>query len=112
MAKHKCDIGKFKHRIVVETPNLTPDGMGGNTEVWTTFATVWAKLESKRAVSKWFAGNLEHRVTHRITLRYLPGIESNMRISYDSRIFQIHGILDIDEGKRFHELSTEEGSAS
>lgn len=109
----KCfNVGKMRHRITIQQPSDTPDGIGGNTRTWTTFATVWASIEPLNAFQIFKAQHLEHRVTHKVMIRYLAGLTSDMRISYDSRIFGIEGIKDIDETKNYFELMVEENAPS
>ena len=109
----KCGkIGAMRHRITIETPTRVSDGMGGATITWATHATAWSKVEPMSANQVFWARHLEHRVTHKITLRYVAGITSDMRVSFESRIFHIKGIRDLEERNRFIELTCEEGAAS
>lgn len=111
--KCKAAIGKLSHRIVIEKAELTSDGMGGQSETWSPFATLWAEIRPLKAWQQAHADTLEHRVTHQIRIRYRSGITSDMRVSFDSRIFQIKSIKDADdERKKFLLLMSEEGAAS
>jgi SPP1 family predicted phage head-tail adaptor len=108
----KCGIGycadKLNKRIVIESKTQTPDDYGGNTVAWATFATVWAQIKPIKWLERFHSEKLENEVTHKIVIRYKTGIKANMRILYDSRYFQITGITDIDEAKRYIEILAQE----
>lgn len=103
---------QLRNQIVIQTNTLTVDGIGGNTETWATFATVWARIEPLSANQVFFSESLQHRVTHKITIRDLASLSSKMRISFDSRIFYIKSFRDLLEKNRFTEIMAEEGAAS
>lgn len=102
----------LRWRITIEQLVLSDDGQGGHSESWSTLATPWAKLEPLSASQIWHAQQLEHRVTHKITIRYRNDIESNMRILFEGRIFHIKSFRDLESQKRFTEIMAEEGAPS
>jgi SPP1 family predicted phage head-tail adaptor len=81
---------------------------GGQNETWTNFATVWASLNPKITKEVNFAQRIEPRVDHEIVIRYLSGLTPTMRISFDSRIFEIKAIIIPEEIKEFMILETTE----
>jgi SPP1 family predicted phage head-tail adaptor len=42
---HNLDRGEFNKRVTFSNPVKTPDGAGGNTEVYTIFLTTWARVK-------------------------------------------------------------------
>jgi SPP1 family predicted phage head-tail adaptor len=73
---------------------------------------VWGRLEPLKAVKKTFAGKREHNVTHEATIRARTDVTIGMRVSFDARIFQVHGFRTIEERGRWTVLTLEEGVAS
>ncbi len=102
-------VGEMKHRIAIETKTRVTDGMGGGTITWANFSTVWSKIEPRSANETFWAKHLEHRVTHKITIRYLAGVTSEMRIVFGARVFQIKGVRNLEERNRWLVLDCEEG---
>jgi len=102
----------FRHRIVIQSLSLTPNDTGGQVETWTTFTTVWASLTPKVVKEVNFAERIEPRVDHEIRMRYVAGITPTMRISFDSRIFEIKSIIIPDEIKEFLMLVTTEDTGT
>lgn len=99
-------------RITLETPTRTDDGIGGGDITWATFQGAWAKIEPKSANDAFWAKHLEHRVTHKVIIRYVAGVTSKMRVKYGSRYFAIKGVKNVDEASQFLELNCEEGAAT
>jgi SPP1 family predicted phage head-tail adaptor len=112
MGRGKGIVGKLSKRIVIQTPTEASDGQGGFTSSWGTFATVWAEIEPISAAQQYFAAQLQHRVTHKITIRTLASLTTKMRISFESRVFQLHSWRELKEDNRFMELMAEEGAGS
>lgn len=110
--KKKINIGDLNKRIMIQKRNLTDDGIGGQEEAWVEFRSVWAKLEPVSAWQQYHSMQLKKRVTHKITIRYLAGVQTDMRIKFGERTFQIHGIKNVDERNYILELKTEEGTPS
>lgn len=102
-------IGKLREYITIQTPTESDDGYGGKTVSWSTHAQVWAKIDPVSASQKWHAETLEHNVTHRITVREVSGLASNMRISWESRVFYVRHFREILERDRWVEILAEEG---
>jgi SPP1 family predicted phage head-tail adaptor len=110
----KDKAGSLRHRIVIEQVARAGDGVGGSVETWSTFATVWAKVSPVSAGQQLWAESLRHKITHRVLLRYLSGVASDMRISFDGRTLQITGFRHLDEnedgdGKVWTALTAAEG---
>jgi len=105
-------MGQLRDRITIETESDVADDHGGFDRSWVTLATVWACVRPANAQETFFAAKRRHTVTHVIDLRFRSDILSVMRVSFDARIFHIHGILNPDARKRFTKLMVEEGVAS
>jgi SPP1 family predicted phage head-tail adaptor len=95
------DPGWLAHRVTVESAAGTPDGAGGETVVWDTLATVWARIEPIGAGEKIVAGHLSGIVTHLVTLRWRDDIAGGMRIAYRGRTSRILAVHDPDECRRY-----------
>lgn len=106
------ESGQLRSRVQIQTRTRTTDSMGGATVTWAEHTSTWAEIVPKGANEAFWAKHLEHRVTHKITIRYLSGITSDMRILFGTRVFQIKGILNWEEKNRYLILSCEEGVAA
>ena len=104
-------IGKMRYRIKVETATNTRDTGGGITQAYTPVTFIYANIKPTNANSSYRQGIVQEKVTHEVTIRYMNNISTNHRISYGSRLFDIKGIINIDERDRFLKLLCEEGVA-
>jgi len=102
--KKEIPIGDLRHRIVFEQPVEVDDGHGGHVVSWATFATVWAAVEPISGREYFEAHQMQREVTHRVKIRSLPGLDENMRIIFNDRVFEIESIIDLDERRYFMEL--------
>lgn len=103
---------ELRHRIAIQKRTQSPDGLGGFSESWITFASTWAKISPTSARERFFSEKLEHNITHKITIRYRSGISPDMRIQFGTRIFKINGIINPEERNIWLDLLCEEGAGS
>ena len=102
--------GELNRLIDIEALTVTDDGMGSSVESWTTFKSgVWAAVWPVSAKEQIKAGKTELVVTHRIRIRYLSGLTSDMRIKYNGSYFNIVSIINPGTTNRMIDiLATEE----
>lgn len=90
-------IGKFRHRVEIQSYETARDEEGGTTREWSTDATVWAKVNPISGSERQLADQTKSLLSHRITLRkYAAGWAGEMRIKFDSKYFNILAVVDPD----------------
>ena len=104
-------IGELRKRVTIQAETPTTDNAGGYALGWTDVATVWADIRPLTGNEAFTAEHLEGLVTHRVTMRYVTGITTDMRVTYNSRAFNIRAVLNTDERNQWTELLVEEGAA-
>jgi len=100
--------GNLKHKITIQEIISMKNTLGEPTQDWYTFMNAWARIVPIRANEYRAAQGLVEKITHTVTIRYTDGIESDMRILYGSRVFEIKGILDFNEEHKRLDLMCEE----
>ena len=101
-------IGELRHRITLEAPQETPDGLGGVTRSWSVLAQIWAAIEPLGGGDGMVADKRVARLTHRVVMRNRGGVSLNHRFRLGARSFAIRSIRDAAEDGRFHECLVEE----
>lgn len=101
---------ELRHRVAFQQTKQTADGAGGFTEAWVTIATVWAKIEPVKSYEKFVAMQTETHVSHNITVRYNSDITTAKRIMYGTRIFDIVGVINVNEENVALKISAMEGT--
>ncbi len=101
----------FRDQVVLQTRVRTPTKVAGATIVWNDTAEVWAKVTPLSARQLFFADQLQHRITHKFLLRFREDISVTIdkRFTWQERIFQIQGVIDVEERRCFLEVSCFEG---
>lgn len=98
--------GQLTERIRIETPQRVADGYGGETETWTTTATVWAEVKAVRGREPEEAGKPEMSVTYLITIRRRSDLTAADRIVWTTNGNTELNLREIrDQGPR-HEWLT------
>jgi SPP1 family predicted phage head-tail adaptor len=88
------DPGKLRERVTVQQAASTRNSLGESVLSWSDWQTVWASVEGVSARESLTAGQQETTISHRVRLRYLPGLSSNMRFSWRSRTLDIVSLLE------------------
>lgn len=105
-------IGNLRHRITIEERLRVADGYGGLTTTgWLTVFSIWAAVEPTSGRERFFAGKLEHVITHKVRIRYRAGVRADMRVNFGGRFLQIRGVTNEDERGRWLILNCEEGAS-
>jgi SPP1 family predicted phage head-tail adaptor len=91
-------IGTLDQRAQLQALTLTPDGGGGYSEAWETFATVWVSLKPVSGGDVFGPDAVESRIRHRVTLGRLSDVAAGQYVVIGTRTLRIHAVLD--EGPR------------
>ena len=92
--------GPLRCRITIEAPVETQAADGSIVTTWQTYATPWASIEPLIG-REYFAQQREQAaVSHKIRMRYQPGITHKMRVAWGTRLFELESVLNVSERKR------------
>jgi SPP1 family predicted phage head-tail adaptor len=85
------DPGRLRHEITIEAHGTANDGAGNWTETWDDRGTVWAEIKPLTGRELYAAQAVSPQTTHRVTMRYWPGLTAEHRLKFGSRIFHLEG---------------------
>lgn len=97
------DVGALRERVTVQIASGSTNTLGESVLSWSNSTAVWASVEGVSASESLAAGQQEVSVTHRVRMRYLPGLTQNMRFSWRSRTLDIVSLLE-QENRTVHEV--------
>ena len=86
--------GELRERVTVQVASGTTNALGETVLSWSDSSAVWASVEGVSAREALLAGQQETTVSHRIRLRYLPGLTQQMRFSWRGRTLDIISLLE------------------
>lgn len=88
------DAGKLRERVTVQIASGTTNTLGETVLSWADSTATWASVEGVSAREALEAGKQETTITHRVRLRYLPGLTQRMRLAWRSRTLNIVSLLE------------------
>jgi len=102
-----CDItaGMLNERIVFQVRTETPDSYGDVTTTFADSINAWAYIRPVSDHTAFMAATFRAEITHKIIVRYRSDITAAMRIKFGSRYFIINGLRNLEEQKRWLEIS-------
>ncbi len=86
--------GKMRERVTVQIASGATNSLGETVLTWANSTAVWAHVEGVSAREALEAGQQDTTITHRVRLRYLPGLTQQMRFSWRSRTLDIVSLLE------------------
>lgn len=89
--------GPMRYRVEIQEVVSEPDAMGQPVVTWKTTQVRWAAILPLTARELYFTKTVRPETTHRVTLRWFPGLTMAHRLKMGSRIFNILGIINENE---------------
>ena len=111
MSNSGASTGAMRKAIVIQVVASTTDSGGGRGLVWSTFKTAFAHVQQLSATNKYTQGVIDEKGAYTFTMRYTAGITNSHRISYDSKLFSITSVINLDERNKYLVIKGMEGVA-
>lgn len=95
----------FTNTFVIQSLTRTPDGQGGFTSAWTNTHTVTGFVFPEPMGEKEFDTYLKTDTMKVFLFPYIAGLENTMRISYQSKLYnirKIESVVDVDVWIKIH----------
>jgi SPP1 family predicted phage head-tail adaptor len=100
-------LSKLTQRAALQSLALVPDGAGGSSATWESFAVVWASVEPLSGNDVFGPDADETRVRVRIAIRRRSDVAAGQRVVAGGRAFLIHAVLDDGPRAQFLTLLAE-----
>jgi SPP1 family predicted phage head-tail adaptor len=101
------DAGKLRDRITVQIASGTTNALGETVLAWSNSTSVWASVDGVTAREALTAGQQEVSVSHKVRLRYLPGLTQQMRFAWRGRTLEIVSLLEHGNRSEHEAICTE-----
>lgn len=107
----RCEILRNRIKIMhqPESQNSYGEEVSDITQ-WTEYAEVYASIEPIQGREFFSAQQVNSIVDTRIRIRYLFGVKPNMKVLFDSRIYEIKAVIDVNERHKEMQLMCQEVS--
>lgn len=95
-------VGSYRHKVLLQEPGpAVPDGDGGFTQTWTNLTpAIWdCSIEpaTARDLERVTSGTVLSTATHVLKGRHHPGITTQTRITFKTRVFEVSGVSNPEE---------------
>ena len=111
-AGSRIRANELRRRVTIQTPTETVGTRGGHASSWATFKTRWAAVRPAPGGEAFEDERPRAKQKVVFEIRYVAGITNKMRVSWDSRLFDIQSIENVDERNKKLLLTTEEVDTS
>jgi SPP1 family predicted phage head-tail adaptor len=106
--------GKLNRRVLIQRKSRQKDAAGQTIDVWLDHARVWANFKtitgSAFSHQEFIAGDVEvGPVTTSVRIRFRTDIETDMRLVYDGKIYDIKAVLPDEDRREYCDLAVVEG---
>lgn len=102
--------GALRHKITIQKKGPDDESSGITTIPgdWEDVATVWGSIRPSKSDEDFTADVRYAKMTHKIRIRHLDGLENEMRIVFKNREFNILGIMNMSERNILQDIIAEE----
>lgn len=101
------DAGKLRDRVTVQIASGTTNALGETVLAWSNSTSVWASVDGVTAREALTAGQQDVSVTHKVRLRFLPGLTQQMRFAWRGRTLEIVSLLEHGNRSEHEAICTE-----
>jgi SPP1 family predicted phage head-tail adaptor len=113
MSKSRISIGRFRFRVNILDLSNAQDASGGiDPRLVTLFLQTWAAVDTLNGRELYSAQQQNSEVTHKVSIRYAPGILSRQVVGNAGRYYTIQYISDPDGRGKLLELFCSERNDS
>jgi SPP1 family predicted phage head-tail adaptor len=88
-SKLRLRAGKLRHLATIESPTRSQATSGQPTISWSEFAETYVSISPLTGRELWNAQQIQPDITHQVEARYLADVTSDMRVVFNSRVFNI-----------------------
>lgn len=105
------DPGTLRERVTVQVAAGATNALGETVLTWSNSSAVWASVEGVSVREALVAGQQEVSITHRVRLRYLPGLTQSHRFAWRGRTLEIVSLLERNNRSEHEAICQESRSA-
>ena len=86
--------GKLRHVVTIQSKTVTQDSYNEEIITWTDVATVRAAIETPTGAEYLDVESQGASISHKVAVRYYPGLAPTMIVVWGSRTFEIEAVLE------------------
>jgi len=95
------NTSEMKDRIVIQKNTPSTGAIINLDGNWVNFLTLWAKVEYLKGREYFQAQAVNSENTVKFIVRYRTDLQTDMRVIFMSRIFEINAVMPLDNNKKW-----------
>ena len=96
--------GELRHRITLQALETRVNENGFEEEMWIDHKTLWASIKNLHGREYFQAAAVQKENTVKFIIRYIPGIDTSMKILFKGKNYDITSIDNIRYENKFIEI--------
>lgn len=92
--------GQLRQRVTLQRVTSVPNQYGEMVETWSDVVELYAAVEPLRGREFFDAEQVQAEISHRVRIRYYPGVVPTMRFVFGARHLAISAVINVDERRR------------
>ena len=97
MSQYRINAGKYRVPVTIQQRQFGEDSYGSTTEDWADIVHVRAGVFPLSGSEFFKANEINSEITHRVHIRYVPGITPDMRVVLNGRHLMITSVTNYQE---------------
>jgi SPP1 family predicted phage head-tail adaptor len=97
MTRYRINPGEFRHIITFQKKSVDTNDYGEVIDQWDNITTTRAAIYPISGKEFFSAEKINSEVTHKVNVRYLPNITTDMRVKFGERFFHIQSAINFQE---------------
>jgi SPP1 family predicted phage head-tail adaptor len=97
MTRYRINPGEYRHVIEFESLENVSDSYGAPFDRWLHVLKTRAAIYPISGKEFYAAETVNSEVSHKVNMRYMPGITPDLRIKFGDRFFSIISIINFQE---------------
>lgn len=94
---YRINAGKYRVPVTIQQRQFATDSFGSATEDWADIVHVRAGVFPLTGSEFFKANEINSEITHRVHIRYVPGITPDMRVVLNGRYLMITSVSNYQE---------------
>lgn len=104
--------GRLDQRVTLLREELRKNELDQDVLKWVDWTTVWAEVKPATGKELIEAQRIQPEQVYTITLRYIPGLTTAMRVMWQSRMLHVTAVSDAGPRSRYLSLQCVERAGS
>lgn len=88
--------GQLRHRVQLQSAVVVTDSLGGRTQTWGTYATVWGAIDEQPFVQ----GNENPELNTLISIRFREGVQAKQRAIAKGNTYAVIAVQNPEQRDR------------